>query len=99
MRIKISVTANDISNGSPRLPASCPVALAVKNRIKEGYYASVGRHDMTIKSAQAYSVGWPKELSRRVKRFIIRFDSMLSVEPFKFFVDIDKSLLRSSDEN
>lgn len=84
MKQKISVTAEDIQNGTPECEVSCPVALAVRRAFPEaldicvdGFEIRVG--DVSVKTPEAVSV------------FIADFDyeEDEDVKPFEFEIDLN----------
>jgi hypothetical protein len=82
--VKVQVTQEDIDNGTPGKPCSCPVALAVLRAFNvSGVYISV---------EPVYITFQPRYLSHHeyyatpssVASFVAMFDTGFPVEPFEF---------------
>lgn len=80
MKQKISVTAEDIKNGTPECEASCPVALALARQFPDAVVC-VDKFDISIDDQV---VRTPADVSY----FVTDFDSAAPVEPFEFEIDI-----------
>ena len=92
MKRTITVLQDDIDNGAMRSTDDCPIALAatrdLADLLLEG--VSVGSSAITlwpsvINSLKSHSQGL---LPEEAEEFVVRFDNSLSVEPFKFEIEI-----------
>jgi len=73
----INVTKNDIEKGIRSNSSECPIARAIKRRVKE----KIG-----VTSDSAY-IGYNRiELSETARLFIENYDCGKEVEPFKFIL-------------
>lgn len=78
--MRISVTEDHIKKGRKREPRFCPVAIAVRERLKlSEYQVDVGNR-IWIKD-------FPVEIPHAVNRFVSDFDNGRPVEPFEFDLD------------
>lgn len=75
----ITVTQEDIDDGCPCDSSLCPVALAMRRRLKDNYIF-VDKMVVEIGSGNFYA------LPEKVKCFIRDFDQGLPVEPISFRV-------------
>jgi len=73
----ITVTAQDITDGMPRQPKQCPLALAIARIF--GFPVIVGCHSW---SSLDYIIGG--FLPAAARQFVNRIDRTLPVEPFTF---------------
>lgn len=90
MRVKIEVTQDDIEKGRRRGSQTCPVARAIKRRLKAGIKAAVYGRAGFVK-------GWLRHMSDmpgKTQRFVADFDSKRPVKPFTFTLNIPKEYLR-----
>ena len=91
----VRVTAEDIANGVAGNPYRCPIALAIKRTFPSENYVGVSRESVTFGIRWLNSQGVDLPISAR--KFIQRFDSTqyggpaLSVKPFNFYLDPDKT--------
>ena len=78
----VEVTKKDIAIGIPKSRYACPVALAVRRATK----TPRSEFQQVEVTSEGVCHGFVKftRASRRVKRFIKRFDDGEAVEPFKF---------------
>lgn len=86
MKTLIHVTQEHINNGRRRQCSQCPVALAIKDVCKPKSDVHVG---IRILIGNKFAKHTPLD----AERFIGRFDSSCSVEPFSFELDIPSELL------
>lgn len=93
MKIRISVTANDIKNGRYNSCRLCPIALSLSRRIKSECQILIGR---------TKCAGWLTEtkefiikLPPKAIEFIDRFDSWRKVNPMTFEINVNKKCLRT----
>ena len=93
MKVKISVTAEDIKLGVRCSILSCPIARAVKRKhpgfkTNKDLFVCVGKFEFTCyKEAKQKCF----KLSKTAQTFINRFDSNQNVKPFSFIANIDKT--------
>ena len=78
VRIKVSVTQQDIDNGRRQDPFSCPIALSLRR--------AFGAEQIRIESHRIIIGNQEYRPSKRMKTFIHKFDSGKSVEPQTFIV-------------
>lgn len=76
-QIRVRITAQDISDGIPRLPAFCPLALALQRQLKE--HVSVRYSFALIHHSDR--PGTRLWLSPRAEDFARRFDAKFPVRP------------------
>ena len=81
-RVKVSVTAEDIRVGVPRDQYRCPVARAIKRRLKS--------HDVSVGTWIFIDVLIDVETPPQVLRWIRAFDEQRPVGPFAFYLVIHK---------
>lgn len=87
-KITVEVTQQDISKGIERSSCGCPIALALL-RSAPGYSFDVGSIAVYIGySGRRISYSRGAVLPKKAKDFILKFDSNIRVEPFKFELDI-----------
>lgn len=91
MKVIFRVTQDQINSGQPKDVCSCPVALSLSKRLKEGYKVVVCEDAIVfseyekdehygIHSKRLFSIPLPKSIGD----FISRFDHDIPVEPFSF---------------
>jgi hypothetical protein len=81
MRILVEVKKRHINNGQPCKSSTCPVALAVKERVKSSRVC-VNPYEICVDNLYCPT---PKS----VARFITKFDrGCKPVQPFNFYLDI-----------
>jgi hypothetical protein len=96
--IEIHVTLTDIRDGRPCEPKTCPIALAILNKLADAGYVpisiSVGGHHAYIdiphtggSGMTVYHYNLPPEASR----FVRDFDGDMSPEPFSFVMTLHDS--------
>jgi len=85
-RIKVSVTADDITNGVKDNCKLCPIALAVVRLLPQSD-AIVSYHSCAIRSGQPVPPWVKYKLSQSAKHFVRRFDNGLSVKPATFIFE------------
>lgn len=73
----VEVKLHHIRRGHPRDGAKCPVALAIRDKIKPGQRVFVREAYVTIDGEEFF---FPPEVSLRVKRF----DESVAMSPFTF---------------
>lgn len=85
MRIKIEVTQEDINYGIKGICDSCPVARAIKRKVKD-HGVSVGSNYIRV---------WGKEIQtlKKVSEFIRKFDTAKTVKPFSFCINLKEGTL------
>ena len=88
MRKVIEVTQKHIDIGTPLHSNHCPIALAVKEHLKEKISFGISQIQYHI---DEFEFGNTMD---EVKEFISRFDNNLSVQPFTFELDIPDEYLR-----
>lgn len=81
MRIKVKVTEEHISNGTPKVAAYCPIALALKD---QGYPDCRVFEDEVNLNAWHGSVTW---LPAVACEFVRKFDREMPVKPIEFDLD------------
>ncbi len=81
MRRRITVTKEDIENGSYFIASSCPIALAARRKFGKVNHISVGIDDIRLG-------GKNHELPKDAIGFIDRFDTGRRVKPFSFWITI-----------
>lgn len=90
MKLKISVTKQDIKRGKPRHASKCPVTLAIK---RELHKAKVKFKVLYVRAStfgwEQYNMdkGWfpfMREQPEKVFKFVNRFDNNKKVKPFQF---------------
>lgn len=89
MRVKFTVTEEDIANGKAFVSRSCPIALALSRKLN--YPVSVGAFSVYIED----DFGVP--LSKKAEEFVIRFDGGLHCEPATFVLDLDRKFSTCSE--
>lgn len=96
MKITINVTAKDILHGKWADCTSCPVALAIRRRLKDHYYFKV--NSMGLDIGPLYI-----RFEDKVCSFIYNFDFGGSfddkVKPFKFELNIPSRFLKTNVKN
>lgn len=85
--MKIDVTRDDITQGEPRNPCACPVALALQ---RHQIAAIVSKSFIRIRSEKTTVLNDVYTPSS-VAAFIARFDVGLPVLPFSFEIDVPTS--------
>lgn len=88
MRIKVTVTQDDINNGYSASAVACPVAKAINRACDHRLYASV-TYDKLYLRASTGVVGFMTPKS--VHRFITKFDQNSGGRPFSFTLNLRKS--------
>lgn len=83
MKTKIQITSTDIKKGFPNVVDMCPIALAVRRKMK-AHNVSVGGHvNFSIKRNN-----FRAKLPKKAVNFIIRFDDGQKVKPFSFIMTV-----------
>lgn len=80
MIIQVNVTPEHIKNGKPRKPCSCPIALAVSEKVTG--WVRVGPWDV-----RAGSHGYA-DLPEVAQQFMRKFDGGYRVDPFCFDLEV-----------
>lgn len=75
----IEVTKEDIAQGKPLEPCSCPIALAVSRHFP-GQHIEIIFHFINV-GRYYYS------MNDKLSEFVMKFDSRLRVYPFSFDLD------------
>jgi hypothetical protein len=90
MKIKIQVSNSDISKGLPESFEMCPIALALKREItKHGVILTeISVSDSIISFRTMYDY-WEGEPSKRLSKFVRKFDSYQKVSPSNFTVQLE----------
>ena len=88
MKIKFEVSEEDIKKSRRLIKKecrafSCPVALALRKKLKCTYEVSVTRDNSYL------TCNYEVENPRSVRRFIKKFDEKEPVKAFNFFLDVD----------
>lgn len=83
MKVRISVTADDITRGRADDCMHCPVALAIGRALLPGVHVAVGPEAMSLGPAQVRV-----RLPWAAQNFIFRFDGGQPVQPFEFGLDV-----------
>lgn len=84
----IEVTDEDIENGAPHDPQSCPVALAIKRVFpKDDVYVASTFVDVWDREA---NINWTTPTPNKVRVFIDSFDNDVAVEPFVFPIFLNR---------
>jgi hypothetical protein len=92
--VHVQVTQQDINQGRPYSPSSCPIALALKRATKAGY-VSVGpaRADITVYRLFRKDASYLAPLPTTAAKFIETFDNYhthLTVKPFEFDLELER---------
>ncbi len=85
MKVKIKVTKRHIRDGDSWLSNSCPVAIAIRGRLKTRKCVTVDTHGIFISGY--YDLVCPSS----VLSFINAFDKLQEVQPFEFTLDLIKT--------
>ncbi len=93
MRVKISVTQEDIDRGNPGMCPTCPVAIAA-NRILHPYKCAVMPIGNGSEMALALN-GEVYDLPKKVFVFVDRFDWGKPVKPLSFYLNVPDSLVKT----
>ena len=88
--IRVCVTAKDIAAGVRRTVSQCPIAHAVRRRIKDEDRLWVSSDLVSIGS------GCIRHLPDAAIEFIDRFDAGRKVTPFVFALEVPAALLREA---
>ena len=80
-KLRIRVTKKNIKYGKPNTTDFCPIALAVKSKIKTSNVSVDGE---TIELTSSRFNGAIYDLPVRAQKFVDRFDTGDSVKPFSF---------------
>jgi hypothetical protein len=89
MKLHIEVTAEDIEQGHPNDPLSCPVARAIKRVMGRPHvWVSVGDDEVCFDDTDI-------ELPLFVAMFVMEFDDGEDVVPFAFDLDVPDEVLAS----
>ena len=89
MATRISVTAEHIKN-SCHSSRNCPVALAVRDLVKDGSVVDVFSECIYIDFVRCQS-------PREVRDFVSQYDYHNKAQPFEFELDIDEKYLRTKE--
>lgn len=98
MSIKFFLNKELLKKGFPRAPLNCPLALLINEKLKDGYFVSIGKKELKFKqfpnmAITIYSIPTPIE----AHEFICRFDSGKTkpedVLPCEFEIDIPEEYL------
>lgn len=91
--VTINVTEKDIEKGRPVVCTGCPVALAIKRRIKPQCEVIVGATSVNIFTS-GHEKFWIVDLPRKAQYFIEDFDEDRdSVDPIKFKLELPREVL------
>ena len=91
--VTIYVEQWHIDKGKPAECGSCPVALAVKDVLRESFLVNVGMCTVAVFTDDG-SQSWGDDLPEVANRFIDRFDLGMRVSPFSFELPIPEEFLR-----
>ena len=83
-KIKINVTKNDIKNGVKLHGGRCPIALAMRRKIKN--FETVDRLEVVIGGKRL-------QTPPRIEEFIRKFDHNIKVNASSFFIEVPKRYL------
>ena len=87
--IAIDVTQDDIDNGNRNDKWSCPIANAW-NRKFPASEVSVGTESIAFIDCDGFSAR--VQMPYKAKRFIEKFDNLVTVEPFSFTVTVPRCM-------
>jgi hypothetical protein len=92
--MRINVAQKDIDDGVRESCAACPVALAIRRKIRQGGIAVADRY-MVVSGVQVTSshtlIGTSSYSNPpEARAFIVAFDSGETVEPFSFDLPIEE---------
>jgi len=92
----IQVLQSHIDSGNHGNCRSCPIALAVKDVIREGItpVVSVTRIGLLVDGGIPLEYAWESSLPKIATSFIVRFDASYEVKPFSFEIDIPSAHLK-----
>lgn len=93
MRTKISVTEEHIRNGLMADCESCPVAIAIREKIISSADVNVTRFQ-TIIGDEELLIMRRFTNPKQVMDFTRNFDHLIPVKPFSFYLDIPKRFLK-----
>jgi hypothetical protein len=91
--VRLSVTDDDIADGLPGQPQSCPVHLALRRRLNDGWAVTVGRCGLVLENRDARR-SFTIDLPQSATRFITAFDRDLPVKPSRFDVVLPREAVR-----
>jgi hypothetical protein len=89
-RVRVSVTEDDIANGTPGSPCKCPIAIALKRIVKYPSIPQVG-------GEYVYGLRSLVELTLEARQFVAAFDKGFPVSPFDFDADIPIAAMTGLD--
>jgi len=100
MRLKITVTKNDIRSGRRSHTEQCPIGKAVNRALKPyKLEASIDTTDILLSTQKEWSL-FSIKAPTRVISFVKKFDNYdvprSKFEPFDFYLNIPKELLSKS---
>lgn len=93
MKIKLSISSDDIKHGVLNCNTDCPVARAVKSVLKYKYRRNVRAYNTHVRFTRMIKHFW---YPSSVERFINRFDAGKPVKPFNFELDLPELYLKSA---
>ena len=92
MNTLITVSRRHITKGIANSPEECPIALAIKPKLKRAYVPNVIGHTVELESNGEFVFALP--LSKTAQKFVQSFDNNERVKPFSFNLRLPKSVLR-----
>lgn len=84
MKVKIEITKSDIKKGKKQQIDSCPIALAIKRKLKA--------RNICVSDGVAFNLEGNEywvDLPNKASYFIDNFDDGLKVKPFSFIMTAD----------
>lgn len=82
MSLHIKVTKQNIDDGVPGMPRSCPIARAVREQVNDACLVSVGVSHITVVDNDDNYVRF--SLPKQARDFVNAFDRDFDVQPFEF---------------
>ncbi len=94
MNVTINVTQEDINGGIPKSCLYCPIAIAVKKKLKSEFICSVGI-SLSIRDKETGKYLYQTDMfNHETSLFVKNFDVEYPVKPFNFKIFIPEKYLR-----
>lgn len=93
MRVKIQTKPSDVRDGKCGSPERCAIALAVRRVLTSDVKIHVSPWTLSVISQDDIKT---IELPKKVKDFIVAFDSNEHPDPISFVVNLPKKVLRAA---
>lgn len=92
MKVRVSVTKNDIARGVRLDDRRCPIARAVRRRVRPNVAVSVS--DLFVRCNNHYA-----KLPAKAQAFVAQFDMDIQPAPMTFTLNIPKAVLRKKAQS